>query len=70
MSEHDGIDYTVEDIAVFNRLSPSLLIPQLGGDRNDAAMMALREREKARAFTWEAWHSHRREWFPARWGSG
>lgn len=70
MNVHSGIDYTDEDMAVFSRIGMTLLVPQLGGDRNDASLMALREIEKHRSrnHKQEAWHLHRRRWFPSRYG--
>lgn len=39
------------------------------GDRRDAELMYLRERAKATTTeAWEDWATHRREWFPSRWG--
>jgi hypothetical protein len=61
--------YTKEDAAIFARQSVVLGASQLRGDRNDAEMMATREREKFTSiFSWEAWETHRREWFPSGWG--
>jgi hypothetical protein len=37
-------------------------------DRRDALNMSVREDEKRRAFSFEAWQTHRREWFPSGWG--
>lgn len=38
-------------------------------DRSDADLMWLREDAKATTTqAWEDWATHRREWFPARWG--
>jgi hypothetical protein len=64
------IGLTREDFAIFlDRVPYWDRSNYFKADRRDAINMAQREIEKHRSiFSWEAWATHRREWFPSSWG--
>lgn len=67
-SVEDGL--TMEDKRIFlMRVPMGASFSYRAADHADALNMSVREDEKKRStFSWEAWATHRREWFPSRWG--